>query len=78
MLFPVVCCNGLQGLKMDWNLSQQQDTGHTASEPDKYETDSDNESDEKGDFEVVYGRTCMARSWRSVRDGASGSVKIVP
>ena len=38
------------------------------SEPDKYETDSDNESDEKGDFEVVYGRTCMARSGRSVRD----------
>ena len=26
------------------------------------------ESDEKGDFEVVYGRTCMARSGRSVRD----------
>ena len=25
MLFPVVCCNGLQGLKMDWNLGQQQD-----------------------------------------------------
>ena len=25
---------------------------------DKYETDSDNESDEEGDFEVVYGRTC--------------------
>ena len=38
------------------------------SEPDKYETDSDNESDEKGDFEVVYGRTCMTRSGRSVRD----------
>ena len=26
------------------------------------------ESDEKGDFEVVYGRTCMAGSGRSVRD----------
>ena len=35
---------------------------------DKYETDSDNESDEEGDFEVVYGRTCMIRSGRSVRD----------
>ena len=37
-------------------------------QPDKYETDSDNESDEEGDFEVVYGRTCMTRSGRSVRD----------
>ena len=54
---------------MDWNLGQQQDTGHTAL--DKYETDSDNESDEEDDFEVVYGRTCMTdqvgkistRSW---------------
>ena len=26
MLFPVVCCNGQQGLKMDWNLGQQQHT----------------------------------------------------
>ena len=31
-------------------------------------TDSDNESDKKGDFEVVYGRTCMTSSGRSVRD----------
>ena len=31
-------------------------------------TDSDNESDEEGDFEVVYGRTCMTSSLRSVRD----------
>ena len=30
--------------------------------------DSDNESDEEGDFEVVYGRTCMTSSGRSVRD----------
>ena len=37
-------------------------------QPDKYVTDSDNESDEEGDFEVVYGRTCMTRSGRSVRD----------
>ena len=37
-------------------------------QPDKYETDSDNESDEEGDFEVAYGRTCMTRSGRSVRD----------
>ena len=29
ILFPVICWNGLQGLKMDWNLRQQQDTGHT-------------------------------------------------
>ena len=35
---------------------------------EKYETDSDNESDEQGDFEVVYGRTCMTRSGRSLRD----------
>ena len=40
-MFLVVCCNGLQGLKMDWNLGQQQDTGHTALPPDKYKTDSD-------------------------------------
>ena len=26
--FPVICCNGLQGLKMDWNLGQRQDTEH--------------------------------------------------
>ena len=31
-------------------------------------TDSDNESDEEGDFEVVYGRTFMTTSGRSVRD----------
>ena len=37
-------------------------------QPVKYETDSDNESDEEGDFEVVYGRTCMTRLARSVRD----------
>ena len=37
-------------------------------QPDKYDTDSDNESDEQGDSEVVYGRTCMTRSGRSVRD----------
>ena len=34
--------------------------------PDKYETDSDNASDEFE--EVVYGRTCMTGSGRSVRD----------
>ena len=28
---------------------------------------SDNESDEEGDFEIVYGRTCITRSVRSVR-----------
>ena len=28
ILFPVVCCNRLQGLKMDRNLGQQQDTEH--------------------------------------------------
>ena len=31
-------------------------------------TDSDNESDEEGCFEVVYGRTCMTSLGRSVRD----------
>ena len=35
---------------------------------DKYVTDPDNESDEEGVFEVVYGRTCMTSSGRSVRD----------
>ena len=29
---------------------------------DKYVTDSDNKSDENGDFEVVSGRTCMTSS----------------
>ena len=62
MLFPVVCCNGLQELKMYWNVSQQQDTGHTATRQVLSETDSNTESDEEGDFEVVYGRTCMTRS----------------
>ena len=32
-----------------------------------YVTDSDNESEEEGDFEVVYGRTGMTSSRRSVR-----------
>ena len=36
-------------------------------QPDKYDTDSDKENDEEGDFEVVYGRTCVTRSGRSVR-----------
>ena len=38
---------------MDWNLGQQQATEHMQYQPDKYVTDSDNESDEEGDFEVV-------------------------
>ena len=38
-------------------------------QPDKYETDLGNESpEEEGDFEVVYNRTCMTWSGRSVRD----------
>ena len=37
-------------------------------QPDKYETDSDNESDEEGGFEVVYDRTCMTRPAGSARD----------
>ena len=47
---------------MDWNLRQQQDTWHTATRSliwFLYETDSDTESDEEGDFEVVYSRTFM-------------------
>ena len=35
-------------------------------QPDEYETDSDTESDEKGDFEVV-SKTCTTRSRRAVR-----------
>ena len=54
---------------MDWNLGQQKDTGHIQYfQQDKYVTDSDNESDEEGDFEVVYGRTYMTRSGISVRN----------
>ena len=38
-------------------------------QPDKYETGFiGNESEEEGDFEVVYSRTCMTRSGRSIRD----------
>ena len=37
-------------------------------QPDKYVTDSENESAEEGDFDVVYGRTSMTMSERSVRD----------
>ena len=67
MLFPVVCRNGLQGLKMDWSLGQQLDTEHIQQfQPDKYVTDSDYEKE--GDFGVVYGRTCMTSWERSVRD----------
>ena len=33
-----------------------------------HEIVSDNESDKEGNFEVVYGRTCMTRSGRSVPD----------
>ena len=54
---------------MDCNLSQQQDMKHIQQfQQDKYVTDSDNKSDEDGDFEVVSGRTCMTSSGRSVRD----------
>ena len=53
---------------MDLNLGQQKDTGHIQYfQQDKYVTDSDNESDEEGDFEVVFGWTCMTSSGRSVR-----------
>ena len=52
------------GLKLRPTTRYMQDI----QQQDKYETDSDNESDEEGDFEVVYGRTCMIRSGRSVRD----------
>ena len=31
LCFVVVCYNGLQGLKMHWNVDQHQDTGHTAT-----------------------------------------------
>ena len=38
---------------MDWNVGEQQDTGYIQKfQPDKYMTDSDNESDEEGDFKV--------------------------
>ena len=37
-------------------------------QPDKYQTDLGNESEEEGDFDVVYSRICMTRSGRSVRD----------
>ena len=40
-------------------------------------TDSDNESDEEGDFEVVYGRTCMTSSGEIITGGASGSMRLV-
>ena len=59
-MFVVVCCNGLK------------------LRPTRYRTYSnqistrlirlDNESAEEGDFEVVYGKTCMTMSERSVRD----------
>ena len=52
------------GLKLRPTTRYMQDI----QQQDKYETDSDNESDEEGDFEVVYGRTCMTSSGRSVRD----------
>ena len=48
-----------------WADNKIQDT----QQPDKYETDSDNESDEEGDFEVVYGSVhdqfgkIRTRSW---------------
>ena len=35
---------------------------HAVYQLDKYITDSDNESDEEGDLEVVYGRKCMTRA----------------
>ena len=39
-------------------------------------TDSDNESDEEGDFERVYCRTFMA-SLGEIITGASGSIRLV-
>ena len=54
---------------MDSNLGQQQDKGHTAIiwVQDWFRSDSES-SAEGGDFEVVYSRTCMTMSGRSVRD----------
>ena len=31
IMFLVVCCNGLQGLEMDGNIGQQQDTRHAGT-----------------------------------------------
>ena len=39
-------------------------------------TDLDNESAKEGDFEVVYGRTCMTSSGE-IFTGASGSMRLV-
>ena len=77
MLFPVVCCNGLQGLKMD-SLKLTPTT--------RYRTDSNQTSTrllqiievtiEEGDFEVVYDRTCMTMS-KDPDWCVSGSIELV-
>ena len=42
----------------------------------KYVTDSDNKSNEQGDFEVVYGRTYMTSSGEII-SCASGSMRLM-
>ena len=54
--------------RIENGLKQPNNKIQDIQQPDKYETDSDNESDEEGDFEVVYGRTYMTRSGISVRN----------
>ena len=49
-MFLVVCFNGLQGLKMHWNVDQHQDTGHTATREVQDWLRSNNESAEEGGF----------------------------
>ena len=70
LLFPVVCCQWIVRIELGLKLKIEIENNkiQDIQRPDKYETDSDNESDEEGDFEVVYGRTCMIRSGRLVRD----------
>ena len=53
---------------LEWIETQANDKIHDIQQPDEYMTDSDTWGDEEGDFEVVYSRTCMTRSGRSVRD----------
>ena len=81
-MFLVVCGNGLQamknGLKLRPTVRSIQSTRYQDIHTTRYKIYSNqitrlipfryNESAEEGDFEVVYCRTCVTISGKSIRD----------
>ena len=68
----IVSCRPLQWMgdckDRKWIETQANRKIQDIQQPDKYETDSESQSGEEDDFEVVFGGTCMTRQEGSVRD----------